>query len=505
MTKYSIDHPNSSEYLVIPSTIDHESGSVDDLDWEVRMARLVGLAEELPPADVGVMDGLREQAPPPESPQEQVAEQPLSSNPFAKLSLVGAGTLAIVLLAGGFLSQIMNGSHQQPSHNNPITSQEQPQPKSESEELATEVEALKTKLALSEQAEAVKEAQKTLRSSRALSGEVPTASRTPLPTPTVRTKTVYVPRIVTVERIVRVPQPSPKIKRSPTATKPNQNQAPSKSANLGNSAQLPANPRQSVPTISPPVENPQVALQGIPTTPSQAQPPDNNSLVSQGEPQSLKSVAAGNSIKAVLATAAFGETTMSKNSDRNDEDKNVFVVRLTEPLKAVDGTIALPKNTELLTEIRSLSEQGLLQLNVVKVVSKNDSTLTERSLPRNAIIVRAPQGRPLMASQFPNQSSSITGMDLGLFLLGGLGKAAELINQTQSQIVTTSTTGTIVSNTNPSPNILAGALDGGINTIVPQIAQRNQQAIAQMMQRTNIWFLPAGTEVEVYVNQLLQL
>jgi hypothetical protein len=502
MTKYSINHPNSSEYLVIPSTINHEPGSVDDLDWEVRMASLVGLAEEFAPADVGRRDGLREQAPPSELPQEQRAEQPLSSNPFAKLGLVGAGTLAIVLLAGGFLSQIMNGSHQQVSQNHPIPSQEQSQPKSDSEELATEVEALKTKLALSEQAEAVKEAQQTLRSTQELSGEVRTA-KTSLPGQTVRTQTVYVPRIVTVERIVRVPQPSPTMKRSPTATKPNQNQAPSESANLGNSAQLPANPQQSVPTISPPVENPQVALQGMPTTPSQTQPPD-NSLVSQGEPQSLKSLPAGNSVKAVLATAVFGETTMSKNSDRDDEDKNVFVVRLTEPLKAVDGTIALPKNTELLTEIRSLSEQGLLQLNVVKVVSKNDGTLTERSLPRNAIIVRAPQGRPLMASQFPNQSSSISSMDLGLFFLGGLGKAAELINQTQSQIVTTSTTGTIVSNTNPSPNILAGVLDGGINTIVPQIAQRNQQAIAQMMQRTNIWFLPAGTEVEVYVNQLLQ-
>jgi hypothetical protein len=48
-------------------------------------------------------------------------------------------------------------------------------------------------------------------------------------------------------------------------------------------------------------------------------------------------------------------------------------------------------------------------------------------------------------------------------------------------------------------------MEGGTSSVVPQIAQRNQQAIAQMMQRTNIWFLPAGTEVEVYINQLLQL
>jgi len=144
-------------------------------------------------------------------------------------------------------------------------------------------------------------------------------------------------------------------------------------------------------------------------------------------------------------------------------------------------------------------------LNVVKMVLHNQGGLTEQSLPPNAIVLRAPQGKPLIGQQFPNRSSSIASMDLGLFVLGGLGKAAELVNRTQSQVVTTTAAGTIINNSNPPNDIAAGILEGGVSTIVPQISQRNQQAISQMNQRNNLWFLPAGTQVELYINQAISL
>ncbi|MHC5728953.1 MAG: TrbI/VirB10 family protein, partial [Nostoc sp.] len=57
----------------------------------------------------------------------------------------------------------------------------------------------------------------------------------------------------------------------------------------------------------------------------------------------------------------------------------------------------------------------------------------------------------------------------------------------------------------PRRNLAAGVLEGGLNSVVPQIAQRNQQAIAQMSQQNGVWFLPAGTNVEIYVNQATEL
>ncbi|MDB9331170.1 TrbI/VirB10 family protein, partial [Nodularia spumigena CS-591/04] len=81
---------------------------------------------------------------------------------------------------------------------------------------------------------------------------------------------------------------------------------------------------------------------------------------------------------------------------------------------------------------------------------------------------------------------------------------AELFNRTESQ-VSIEGSSTIVTNTNNRRNIPAGILEGGLKSVVPQIAQRNQQAISQMMQRTNVWFIPAGKEVEIYVNRTMQL
>ena len=307
--------------------------------------------------------------------------------------------------------------------------------------------------------------------------------RKPTPLPTV-VPTVNVPRIVTVERPVRQPLSQEK-------TKPDPLQEWIRLAKLGSYGQvsnaaeikLERQAQNLTPEPTPLSENPIVRPR-----PARGQSP--------------KTVAVGSSARAVLATAVFGQTTQGRNA--NEEGKTFFVVRLQEPLKTSNGEIVLPVNTELLVAIRSLSDRGLLQLNVVKVILQDNGNLTERSLPPNAMAIHAPEGRPLLAEQFPNQSGSIASMDAGLFFLGGLGKAAELLNRTESQIVTTTAGGSVVSSTNPRRNLAAGVLEGGMQTIVPLIAQRNQQLISQMMQRTNVWFMPAGTEVELYVNQMMQ-
>jgi Bacterial conjugation TrbI-like protein len=503
---------------------------VDGDDWELRIANLVGLSAESLAADGEVVEASAAKEPSSTQPTEEKSEQSLSSNPFAKLGLVGTATLAIVLFAGGFLTQIMSSSEQKP-RNKQIVVQPTRSPniqQSQESELEEKVETLKTKLALTEQAQAVKLAQEQLRSVKQISPselgvrqnpqmdasrERQTASaQTPTPM-----STVYVPRIVTVERIVKSPsaqstpvvpsspaiianpQPQPLATVIPPPT-PNPLQDWQNLAKLGSYGQLGVS-EQSPANVSPqPQEN---NAQGEQATNPQPEPTPKQQTprVAQGVSQSPKSLAVGSHAKAVLATAVFGETSNSADKDNN---ANVFVVRLQEPLKGVDGAIAIPANTEILTQMSSLSEQGLIKLEVMKILLPIQGKLTERTVPQNALMIRAPQGKPLIANQFPNRGSSIASMDVGLFILGGLGKAAELINRTDSQVVTTTGSTTIVSSDNRERNILAGVFEGGMNTVVPQIAQRNQQAISQMSQRSNVWFLPAGTAVEIYVNQSIQ-
>lgn len=480
---------------------------VDPSDWEVRMARLVGFVEESANVDDEATEDAISLQPSLSPSQEVRTEEPFSSNPFAKLGLVGTATLAIVLVAGAFLSQLMSGMNQKPSNNVLPKVRSHPINESQSQALEQEVETLKTKLALTEQVEDVKAAQQKLRTVKlASSTQLPSQSNVPDQNrlKVAPIQTVYVPRTMTVAGIARVPSLPPQLPVVKPEIPPLVNTTPPP----------PPNPLDEWTKLAKLGSYGQVSVTGKPNdidqttkkTKNDPIPPQVASVVTQVQQHSPKSIVIGTSAKAVLATAVFGEATKSTNTDKNEnKNKNTFVVQLQEPLKAVDGTIAIPAKTELLTEISSVSEQGLLQLNVVKMVLHNQGGLTEQSLPPNAIVLRAPQGKPLIGQQFPNRSSSIASMDLGLFVLGGLGKAAELLNRTQSQVVTTTAAGTIISNSNPPNDIAAGLLEGGVTTIVPQISQRNQQAISQMNQRNNLWFLPAGTQVELYINQAISL
>ncbi|MBD2202152.1 TrbI/VirB10 family protein [Calothrix sp. FACHB-1219] len=529
MTRYS-----SSTKI---SLNDDSQLEIDSQDWELRMAKLVGLdnGEFSFDRDDTIEESVNESAnlePSFSQPSEVKTEQSFASNPFAKLGLVGTATFAVALCAGGFLTQLMSSNNQKAKKKN-IASPVKTPLLDESQPKELEIETLKTKLALTEQAEAVQLAQKQLRN---IQNQPPNQ---PLSTVAQSTATTSnVPKIMTVERMVDLPTPSqtpiasqplpvpqppqivavkpdipPAVKATPQP-KLDPFQMWNNLAKLGSYGQVPVRDIASANINTPTASNPHPEQQAnnpaaasTPESQTTASETDNSTLIANKEAKSSKSLAVGTSAKAVLATAVFGETAnaSANNSDNEGESaKNTFVVRVQEPLKGVDGSVAIPAGTELLTEISSLSEQGLVQLKVVKAIAKDSNGITENSLPPNAIVIRGTQGRPLVAKQYPNRGSSIAGMDIGLFVLGGLGKAAELMNRTDSQVVSTSAGSTVVTTNNPQRNMIAAALEGGMNTVVPQIAQRNQQAISEMMQRTNVWFLPAGTEVEIYINQTME-
>ncbi|MFN6559513.1 MAG: TrbI/VirB10 family protein [Nostoc sp. ChiSLP01] len=522
IVKDSISSKASVQNLY-PLNSDEPPIEVESLDWESQIARLVGFAEECHAIEAPALEDTITLEQPVSQLQELEAQQFFLSNPFAKLGLVGTATLAMVLLTAGFLFQLMNTSTQKPT-NNIVVSQGRSQltTASTSQELEEEIEILKTKLALTEQAKSIEATQQNLTTKKLKPPELAVTSkvepsgdsRSKQPITLQRTPTPIQrfsqPEIVIVKR---VPQPSqlPAVKPDnqsvvdfiPSPT-PNPIQEWKRLAKLGSYGQVNIieKPNSRI-AIAPLPKNIQVVRQITNFNPNQIQSLT-TPMVSQVQSSKPKLVAVGTSVKAVLATAVFGETTKSKTNNNQDDKKNVFFVRLKQPLKSVDGAIALPANTEFLIKIHSISEQGLIKLDVVKVILENDRTLTQKSLPQNAMVIRAPQGKPLIANQFPNRGSSIAGIDVGLFFLSGAGKAAELSNRTDSQ-TTIITNGTQYTNDNARGNILAGGVEGGMKTVLPAIFQRNQQAISKIrMQRTNIWFLHAGKDIEIYVNQAME-
>jgi Bacterial conjugation TrbI-like protein len=507
--------------------------AIQTFDWEKQMANLVGFEdsnseiEETSSKALAIINN-NESLPP--APQDIKTQQSLASNPFAKVAFVGASTLVGVLVAGAFLSQMMNGTsqpkklEQQPIQaNNNLNELEETRPEAQ-------IEQLKTKLALAEQANAVKAAQnqlKTFSPPQPIATPTTTASVTPpktitrvvvqkVPTPA---PTVYVPKIVTVDRVIQAPpqqvvqyRPAPNPSQRIVTTRPINSKpfVPSQVASTKPNLLKPVLPKlqpvspqvieeiaSAKEGVDPSVLNRQDTAANLLPTPVTIPTPVNQTT--QTRERSEKSIAVGTSVKAVLATAIFGETNKPANSNTND---STFVIRLKQPLKNIEGAVALPQNTELLAQIRNISDSGMLQLNVTSVIRQENNKLTETTLPESAIKIRAPKGRPLIANKYPDRGRSIVGMDAGLFVLGGIAKAAELSNRTDSQVLTT-VGGNIVTQTS-KPNVLTGVLEGGMNSVVPQITIRNQQAISEMTTRGNIWLLKAGTELEVYINQPIQ-
>jgi hypothetical protein len=160
MTSYSISPELPPNSIVNRANSDAQK-QTEYSDWESKIARLVGFEDESQTVNVeateepDLPDNLTSE------PQEVKTTQPLSANPFAKLTLVGSATLVVVMLAGGFLSQLMSGTSQKPK----VVTAPPPQAPTTTpqQDLAQEIESLKTKLALAEQADDVAASQQSLR------------------------------------------------------------------------------------------------------------------------------------------------------------------------------------------------------------------------------------------------------------------------------------------------------------------------------------------------------
>jgi hypothetical protein len=110
-------------------------------------------------------------------------------------------------------------------------------------------------------------------------------------------------------------------------------------------------------------------------------------------------------------------------------------VLLKEPLKSVDGAIALPKNTQLVSQIKQIYENGWVELSVVSVNFQNNGTITEVRLPQGAMkIINRPGGRPLLARKHPDKSGKIAGNDLFSGLLGGAGQVGDILNRPETRL-----------------------------------------------------------------------
>ncbi|MBF2035372.1 MAG: TrbI/VirB10 family protein [Leptolyngbyaceae cyanobacterium T60_A2020_046] len=184
-----------------------------------------------------------------------------------------------------------------------------------------------------------------------------------------------------------------------------------------------------------------------------------------------------------------------------ETDSPQFVVQLTEPLLTASGEIGLPADTSLVAQVTSVADSGLVQLAVVSFIQAGQ----EIPLSAGAIQLRGVEGTPLIAQKYDDPGMDIARMDATMAAMSGLSWAAGLVNRPKTSSVITSAGGSAITQDTGEPNLLAGIFEGAFEQLSGQMEARNQAALAEILNRPVIWYLPLGTEVDVYVNQTVAL
>ncbi|MEL7358232.1 MAG: hypothetical protein AAFN40_16915 [Cyanobacteria bacterium J06560_6] len=258
----------------------------------------------------------------------------------------------------------------------------------------------------------------------------------------------------------------------------------------------PAILEQTAPEISTKTENPSVLTEAesrILEAPFSSDSFSDEQAV--GGTNRMQSLIAGGYASGELATPVVLD---------NEGVEDRFLVVLDDPLMDNAARVAIPAGSIIVVQIDRTSEDGLVQMSATQAIWEEQGFQQELVLPSRTLLIRGNDGEPLMAESYGDSGGDIAAMDTGQFALGAIRRVGELYTRSDSRVQTGDGT-TIITESNPSPNILAGALEGGSEAILDSISERNQRAIEKLEQRPRIPYIPAGTSVQVFVNQSMQM
>ncbi|NJM17947.1 MAG: TrbI/VirB10 family protein [Richelia sp. RM2_1_2] len=202
---------------------------------------------------------------------------------------------------------------------------------------------------------------------------------------------------------------------------------------------------------------------------------------------------------------------------QNSESKNnsiseKFIIKLEQPLTTPQGFVVLPIGSRIVVTLNNVNEAGFVELQATQVLIHSQ----EYNIPSNAIAkrcckqiaIRGSSGQPLIASRLKSNKGEVARRDAETFAVGSLAKVGKVLNQPkEEQISTSSGFGSTNSFSNVRrgrENILGAVLEGGFEPLTQQILKRNQQALQEIQQQEDVWYVKAGTNVQVFVNQSFQ-
>jgi hypothetical protein len=208
--------------------------------------------------------------------------------------------------------------------------------------------------------------------------------------------------------------------------------------------------------------------------------------------QPLAAVMLGSTATGQLQT----EIILSSGVDQQDVK---YLIQVRDPLKDVNGAIALPSGSTIVATIdRSSGQAGAVQFKAISLIYNNQ----EYALPEGSLVIRNKDGGVLQARRQGG------GGGIGQFILpalfNGLSQAGQVAAQPRS--TTTTTTGNrTTTSTDGRGNPQSAFIGGAANSISQQLQQQAQMANQQAATQPVSWRLAAETEVQIFVNSTFEM
>jgi hypothetical protein len=210
-----------------------------------------------------------------------------------------------------------------------------------------------------------------------------------------------------------------------------------------------------------------------------------------------------------LGTMVAGQVKMPMLWDmagNNPPGMQRFTIALTEPMMAEDGSVALPVGTLFVAETHTVgAENNFVVASAVAVVYQGaDGQTKQEAIPVGTVLIRGTEGSALVAEKLRDAGGAIAGQDLLIGALSALGRVGEIMNQPESQTVTTNGRFSQTS-TRSNPSVLAAVLEGAFETTAERLSSRSDTMVEEMLQRPNVLVLAGETKVSVVVNSLFRI
>jgi hypothetical protein len=507
---------------------EHSDISSPDLH-EIDFAHLTGYIDDAPSLDTTELTEF-------DSPEKHRTFTTIVSNPFSKIALVGGIGIFGFTLVGLFVNSIMSTNAKQDA----ATSDKETTNLVVSSSLDpkdAELAKVKTDLAMGSQVTS-----KTRSSSNLLSSDLPKnsldtkdkaadasanqnnsnfqatvpESQLPPPPPSNLTTVPIEPEPVrpTVRQVMAPPSPvivAPQSLTNPVLPPTNSTEEWQRLASIGSYGSVVSDSR---PVASLPnyqnnqvvVPNNQVVVPnnqaGTTTSNSRVEQPSNslNNYLARSQTNNQNRVAGNTILVGTTAKASIKTPVVFAPTGNLTSGNGVpkFIVNLDEPILTVDRREAIPAGSLLIVTVRPLdAKSGLSELDVISI-SVNGRELTP---PSNTFTIRGASGNPLIADNYFDYGSQIAGMDLSTVLITAAAEVGKLTNNPINTSSISTVGGFSTSSSTPPPDYLGAAINGGLGYLSKALITRNLESSKEFANRPSVFYLAAGKEVQVFINQ----